>query len=101
MAIDRAVRKKRGGSILGMDWEDNVRERIQKSRILNRLISYVNGEVSLEPAQVSAALGLLKKVLPDLSSSENKTQVTVHYVADVPQVAETTEQWQKDYPTLQ
>jgi hypothetical protein len=51
-----------------MDWEDKTRERIQKSKLANQLISYVLGETKLEPAQVTAGLGLLKKVLPDLSA---------------------------------
>lgn len=64
-------RKIRGGSALGMDWEDKTRDRIQKSIITNRLISFVNGEITLLPAQVTAGLGLLKKVLPDLSAIEH------------------------------
>lgn len=102
MGADRALRKQRGGSVLGMDWEKNTREKIQHSKIVNQLISFVNGEIKLEPAQVTAGLGLLRKVLPDLSSSENKTEVTHRYVAEVPGVAETTEQWQQQHaPTLQ
>lgn len=45
-----------------------TREKIQTSQLINRLNQYVNGEVKLEPAQVTAALGLLKKTLPDLSA---------------------------------
>lgn len=44
------------------------REKIQASMLLNRLESYVKGEIKLEPAQVTAALGLLKKIVPDLGS---------------------------------
>lgn len=102
MGADRAKRKQRGGSVLGMDWEENVRQKIQASQIANRLISFVMGEISLEPAQVNCGLGLLKKVLPDLSSSEIKSEVVHRYVADVPEIAETVDQWQKQHaPTLQ
>lgn len=45
-----------------------TREKIQTSQLINRLNSFVNGEVKLEPAQVTAALGLLKKTLPDLQA---------------------------------
>jgi hypothetical protein len=102
MGADRAKRKQRGGSILGMDWEEKTRQKIQASQITNRLISFVEGKVSLEPAQVTAAGILLKKVLPDLSASENKTEVVHRYVADVPEIAKTVDQWQKQHaPTLQ
>lgn len=37
--------------------------------LINRLTSFVEGEVELSPAQVTAALGLMKKTLPDLSST--------------------------------
>lgn len=102
MGADRAKRKQRGGSVLGMVWEDNTRQKIQASQITNRLISFVEGKITLEPAQVTAAGILLKKVLPDLSASENKTEVVHRYVADVPEIAETVDQWQKQHaPTLQ
>jgi hypothetical protein len=68
---NKPVRRKLGGSILGMGWEDNTRQRIQSSKVVNRLISFIEGEIVLESAQVSASLGLLKKVLPDLSAVEH------------------------------
>ncbi len=97
MGADRAVRKKRGGSVLGMDWEQTIRDRIQNSKIANQLISFVLGEIKLEPSQVTAALGLLKKVLPDLSSSENKTEVVHRYVARLPNKAANSDIWQKQH----
>jgi hypothetical protein len=97
MASDRALRKQRGGSVLGMDWERTVRERIQNSKVANRLIEFVLGEITLEPAQVTAALGLLKKVLPDLSQSDNKTEVVHRYVARLPAKAKSTEEWQQQH----
>jgi hypothetical protein len=47
---------------------DEHRLKIQTSQLINRLTNFVNGEVELSPAQVTAALGLLKKSLPDLSA---------------------------------
>jgi hypothetical protein len=38
--------------------------------IVNRLTSCVMGEIELSATQVSAALGLLRKKLPDLSSQQ-------------------------------
>lgn len=106
MSSDRPLRKSRGGSLLGNDWEEKNRAKIQGSRVTNRLIEYVLGEITLEPAQVTAALGLLKKVLPDLSQSENKTEVIHRYVARMPEKAKSTDEWQKQHvpsptPTLQ
>ncbi len=44
------------------------RQKIQTSMLINRLQSHVNGTVKLDATQVTAALGLLKKTAPDLSS---------------------------------
>jgi len=63
-----AARKNRG--TLDKPWEDEVRAKIQTSMLVNRLTDYVKGEVKLEAGQVTAALGLMKKTLPDLSSVE-------------------------------
>lgn len=46
------------------------RVKIQNSNILTALLEHVGGEREMSPTQVSAGLGLLKKVLPDLSSIE-------------------------------
>jgi hypothetical protein len=80
-----------------MDWERTVRERIQSSKVANRLIEFVLGEITLEPAQVTAALGLLKKVLPDLSQSDNKTEVVHRYVARLPNKATDPHKWQQQH----
>lgn len=45
------------------------RSKISNSQILNRLLDYVEGKASLETGQVTAALGLLKKVMPDLATT--------------------------------
>jgi hypothetical protein len=45
------------------------RVKIQNSNILNALIEHVEGNREMSPTQVSAGLGLLKKVLPDLAAS--------------------------------
>lgn len=97
MSADRPKRKQRGGSILGMAWEDNTRQKIQASQITNRLISFVEGKITLEPAQVTAAGILLKKVLPDLSASENKTEVVHRYVARLPEKALASATWQQQH----
>jgi hypothetical protein len=47
---------------------DEVRQKIKTSQLVNRLNSFVNGKIELSPHQVTAALGLIKKTMPDLSS---------------------------------
>lgn len=51
---------------------DEVREKIKTSQLINRLNSFVMGEIELTAPQVSAALGLIKKTVPDLSAIEHK-----------------------------
>src|SRR5580693_4596918 len=68
---DRARRKLRGGSI-DMEWEEKTRKKIQTGMITNRLIDYVNGKIKLEPAQVTAAIALMRRYHPDLVATEVK-----------------------------
>lgn len=96
MGADRPRRKQRGGSI-DMAWEEETRRKIQTSQIINRLIGHVNGDVKLETSQVTAGLGLLKKILPDLSQSDNQTEVLHRYVARVPGKAESPQAWQQQH----
>jgi hypothetical protein len=46
----------------------NERRKIRASGILEALIEYAEGRREMSSSQVSAALGLLKKALPDLSA---------------------------------
>lgn len=48
--------------------DESTRAKIQAAQIINRLQGCVNGTVTLDAQQVSAAKTLLNKVLPDLSS---------------------------------
>ena len=45
-----------------------TREKIQTSQLVNRLMSYINGEIELDSGKVRAIEILLKKSLPDLQS---------------------------------
>jgi hypothetical protein len=53
--------------------QDEVREKIRASQLVNRLESHVLGEVDMTSTQVTAALGLLRKCVPDLS--DNRTEL--------------------------
>jgi hypothetical protein len=61
--------QKRGrGRTPGFRMSEEHRTKIQNSRILRVLIDHVEGREEISPARVTAALGLLKKVLPDLQA---------------------------------
>lgn len=51
--------------------DDRTRAKIQTSQIINRLHDFVNGEIELSPAQVTAAQVLLRKTLPDLANVQH------------------------------
>jgi len=53
----------------------NTRKKIQATQLIKRLTSHVLGEVDMSSTQVTAALGLLKKTLPDLSAVEVQADV--------------------------
>lgn len=77
-----------------------VRDRIRTSQLVNRLEKFVLGEkeqgadVSLTPAQVQAALGLIRKRLPDLAAVEHNGEIAQrHYVAELPLQQITGGEW--------
>lgn len=51
--------------------QDLVRDKIKSSQLINRLQDHVLGDVELSTTQITAALGLLKKCVPDLSATEH------------------------------
>lgn len=60
--------KSRGRSP-GFVMSQEHRDKIRNSNILRYLIDHVEGSRNMEPSQVTAGLGLLKKVMPDLQST--------------------------------
>ncbi|WP_376742501.1 hypothetical protein [Ensifer canadensis] len=58
----------------GFRMSDEHRVKIQNSNILNALIEHIEGNRDMSATQVSAGLGLLRKVLPDVSSVEMKLE---------------------------
>lgn len=77
--------------------DDETRAKIKTSQLINRLSDHVLGTVDLKPTQVAAALGLLRKTIPDLSAAENKTEVLHRYVARVPDKAPNAKAWQEQH----
>lgn len=81
----------------GFVMTDEHRVKIQNSNILNALVEHVEGKREMSATQVSAGLGLLRKVLPDLSQADNTTEVVHRYVARLPEKAKSTDTWQKQH----
>jgi len=53
----------------GFKLTDEHRAKIQHSNILNALIEHVEGRREMSSSQVTAGLGLMRKVMPDLSNT--------------------------------
>lgn len=53
----------------GFQMSGEHRVKIKNSNILNALIEHVEGKREMSSSQVTAGLGLLRKVMPDLSES--------------------------------
>lgn len=77
--------------------DEETRARIKTSQLINRLTDHVDGKVDLKPTQVTAALGLLKKTLPDLQATEHSGEVVTSYVARMPAPAKDGSEWQQDH----
>ena len=58
----------------GFQMTDEHRVKIKNSNILNALVEHVEGRREMSSTQVSAGLGLLKKVMPDLSAVESAVE---------------------------
>lgn len=54
---------------------NSIRAKIKTNQIIKRLTGFVDGEIEMAPAAVTAALGLLRKVIPDLASVTHSGQV--------------------------
>ena len=57
------------GRVAGFRMSAEHRVKIQNSNILHALIEHVEGAREMSATQVTAGLGLLRKVLPDLAAS--------------------------------
>lgn len=86
-------RGRKPGFIMG----DAHRTKIANSQILKCLLEHVQGTREMSATQVSAGIALLRKVMPDLSASDNTTEVVHRYVARLPEKAKSTEAWQKQH----
>lgn len=70
--------------------QESVRQTIQGSQLANYLSRHVLGEVEMTPSQVSAALGLLRKVAPDLKSVDGNIELSGSLNVNLVSYADTT-----------
>ena len=47
-------------------------EKIKASQLINRLTDHILNDYEMKKSQVSAALGLIKKVVPDLAATQHE-----------------------------
>ena len=55
--------------------QEMIREKIRASQLVNRLESHVLDDVDMSNTQIQAALGLLKKCVPDLRQSDDTLDI--------------------------
>lgn len=58
------------GRTKGFQMGAEHRSKITNSRILSNLIAHAEGDLELSATQVTTGLGLLKKVMPDLTHNQ-------------------------------
>jgi predicted regulator of amino acid metabolism with ACT domain len=78
-------------------YAEKVRARIRAGGIAKRLEGHVLGKIEMTASQVTAALGLLRKVVPDVAHIEHSGEIAHSYAARVPDVAQNNEQWQRQH----
>jgi len=74
-----------------------VREKIRASQLVNALENHVLGRKKMASTQVAAALGLLRKCVPDLASTEHTGELTHNHVARLPDVEPNSQEWLRKY----
>ena len=77
---------------------DIVRKRIQTTMIVNRLTDHIHDKVEMSATQVTAALGLLRKVLPDLAVTDVNLDGEIRN-RDISDKPFTAEEWAERYST--
>jgi len=77
--------------------DDDTRAKIKAGNIINRLQKLIAGDIDMAPHAVTAALGLLRKSLPDLTSVEHSGEVTKTYVIRTPAPVADMDEWKRQY----
>lgn len=78
---------------------EDVKSLIDTKRLVKRLVDHVDGKAMLDKSQVSAALGLLRKTLPDLANVEvsGDADNPISYVIKAPDQLPDATDWQSRY----
>ena len=74
--------------------DDETRAKIKTSQLVNRLTDHALGKVEMQATQVTAALGLLKKALPDLAAIEHSGEGKPTYIVS-PELPD--EEWEAEF----
>lgn len=79
--------------------DEDTRARIKATAIIRRLQDYALGSEpdAMSRNQVSAAVALLNKVLPNLGSADIQPEPTKTYVLRVPCISNSVQEWLRDY----
>lgn len=72
---------------------DRFRARIQTDMLIQRLSGLASGTLEMPPHAVTAALGLLRKVMPDQAAVEHSGEIATPSVIRAPGVADTAKDW--------
>lgn len=88
MAGKPGMHKERAGYRFGAEYQDKLRAKIKTGMMLSALADHVVGKREMTSTQVTAALGLLRKAMPDLAATEMTGSVTT-YQDTLRRVAET------------
>jgi len=73
--------------------DENTRAKIKVGNIIARLNGLIAGTIDMPPHAVTAALGLLRKALPDLTSVEHSGEISTTKVIRTPNISTDTAAW--------
>lgn len=73
--------------------DENTRMKIKVSQLQNALTDHALGNLKMLPSQVTAALGLLRKVMPDLAATELSGEVARPTVIRAPETVRDSRAW--------
>lgn len=81
--------------------DEKTKGLIRASQLLNRLTKHANGKIAMTATEIQAAKIVIGKYIPDLKAVEHKGTVTHQYVARIPDVAPTAQEWEAQNRQLQ
>lgn len=77
-------------------YAEKVRARIKAGGIVHRLQKHVLGEIEMTPSQVAAGLGLLRKVVADVTHVEHSGEVDVNtFAVPLTEASKEAPEWER------